>query len=149
MSLPDLAVPIRDVIVANSIITSRLTAYKGSFPVFTRRPVPLDVTFPVIVIGPDVSQNNTADGINDFRPLVIRDVIVYGGNDSAESYRGTEILAYALRTLFHRQRTIIVPNWNVLLVNVNGPQPAPTDDDSLTARMVTLNIQLAKSGING
>ena len=85
------------------------------------------------------------DGIDDFRPIQTRDVTVYGQNDTAAHYRTVESLAYAIRNLFHSQRqSITVTGWGVIQINCQGPIPAPTDDDQMVARMVSLQIQLGK-----
>lgn len=147
MATVDLAVPIRNTIIASPAITTKLTSVSGSFPVYTRRPVPGGLIGPVIVISPDISESNSADGINDLRPVLTRDIAVYGSNDTAQHYRDIEIIAYVLRDLFHRKKPFVVSGWALVIINVTGPIVAPVDDDDTVARLVTLNIQLAKLGI--
>ena len=142
----DLAVPLRSAIVANSAITAKLTAYGGSFPVFTRRPLPADVPKLVIIVSPDIAQSNT-DGLSDQRPVFTRDISIYGKNDSPQDYRDVEMLAYLIHDLFHRKRNAIsVVGWGVSFITAVGPIVAPTDDDNFVGRLVTLNIQLGKLG---
>lgn len=144
MSSANLAIPLRQAVLANSAITSLLAAYKDSYPVFTHRPTPTDADYPVIVISPDIAITD-GDGINDFRPIQVRDVIAYGQNDTAAHYRTVEELGYAIRELFHSNRAAIqVPGWHVVDINCTGPIPAPTDDDQTVARAVSLTIQLAR-----
>lgn len=146
MSAADLAAPIRSAIIANSAITSFLSAYKSSFPVFTRRPAPTDVDYPIIMVSPDVSISDQ-DGLTDYRPIQQRDVTVYGQNNTNQKYRAVEALAYHIRQMFHSQwQAITVPDWKVVDINCLGPIPAPTDDDKTIARVVSLTIQLAKLG---
>lgn len=144
MSALDLAEPIRDALVAASTITSQLTAYKGSYPIFTRRPAPADAPKLMIMVSPDVAINEQ-DGINDFRPIQERDVTIYGLNDNAANYRKVETLGYLVRKLFHSERnSISVPaGWNVIQITARGPIPAPVDDDQSVARLVMLRIELA------
>lgn len=142
--IADLAIPLRTAIVNNATIIALLPAYKGSFPVFTRRPAPENAPYPMILISTDVSANNE-DGINDYRPIQERDVAVYGMNDTAVNYRNVETIARAVRTLFHRQRqAITVSGWHVVTITARGPFAAPTDDDKTVGRVVPLVIQLAK-----
>lgn len=144
MSAADLAIPFRNALVASSAVTAKLTAYKGSYPVFTHRPVPTDAPYPMIVVSPDISLTDQ-DGINDFRPVQVRDIAVYGLNDTTAKYRNVEVLGYLVRQMFHGNRLAIsVPDWNVVDINAIGPIPAPTDDDKTVARLVSLTVQLAR-----
>lgn len=144
MSAADLAQPIRDALLANAALVALLDSYKGSFPVFTRRPAPAEVPYPIIMVSPDISINDQ-DGVNDFRPIQVRDVTVFGLNDAAENYRNVQEMGYMVRTMFHSERlSITVPGWSVIDISASGPIPAPTDDDKTIARLVSLTIQLAR-----
>lgn len=145
MSAANLAVPLRTAIIGSSI-ASLLPAYHGSRTIFTRRPVPNDATYPLIAISPDVSVQDN-DGINDYRPVQERDVVVYGRNEATDGsdYDLVEQIGYALRDLFHGNRqAITVAGWNVVQINARGPYTAPTDDDQTVGRVVSLVIELAK-----
>jgi hypothetical protein len=143
MSL-DLSTPIRNAIIAETSITSMLDAYKASFPVFTRVPAPDDAPYPMIIAHAQFGGGDE-DGVNDLRPIVVRDVSVYGQNDSAEHYRATEALAFNVWELFHRQHNVItVTGWSVTDVRAQLPRPAPTDDEKTVARRVQLTIRLAR-----
>lgn len=138
----NLAIPLRTAIVGASSIIAELTAYQDSYPVFTRRTVPTDAPYPMIVVSSDVLLGEE-DGINDERPVPVRDIAVYGQNDTPANYRKVETIAYALRTLFHRKPgIIIVPGWSVTQILARGPMPAPTDDDQTVGRVVELTIRL-------
>ena len=142
-SAPDLSGPVRAALVASSAVTSQLTAYAGSYPIFTRRPAPTDAPYPLIMISPDITLSEE-DGVNDFRPVVERDVVVYGQNDTPAHYLAVESIARAVRDLFHRQwRAIDVTDWKVVEIRARGPVPAPTDDDETVGRLVALTISLA------
>lgn len=137
----DLAAPLRVALVGDSAITNELTAYAGDYPVFTRRPVPEDAPYPMIVVSPDVAIDEQ-DGINFNRQAQVRDIAVYGKNNSAE-YRAVETLAYAIRSLFHRNSAAIsVSGYNVIDIVTSGPIPAPTDDNQTVGRMVTLTVRM-------
>jgi hypothetical protein len=140
----DLSVPIRDAIVAETAITDELPAYLGSLPVFTRVPVPDDAPYPLIVVAAQF-QGAMDDGINDQRPAIVRDVIVYGKNDTAANYRQVEAIAFAVRDLFHSQReAIIVPDWGVIDITAMAPAVAPVDDEQTVGRRVELTVRLAR-----
>ena len=138
----DLSVPIRNAVI--EAVGTSLPVYNGSSPVFTRRPVPVGAPFPMVVISSDITITEE-DGIADNRPIVVRDVITYGRNDT-ESYRLVEEIAYALRNAFHRNRQWLLglDEWSVVDVRATGPRPAPTDDEQTVGRLVGLTVRLAK-----
>lgn len=140
----DVAAPIRTALLGYAAVASELPAYEDSKPIFTRRPAPTDVTYPLIMVSPDIAQTNE-DGVNDFRAVIIRDVAVYGLNEPAANYRQVERIAYAARDLFHRNRdAITVSGWSVTDIVVSGPRPAPSDDQQTVGRLVELTIRLAR-----
>ena len=144
MSAADLSIPIRTALLAEATITALLPTYQGSKPIFTRRPAPTDITYPIIMVSPDVSIAEQ-DGIDDFRPVQERDITVYGQNSTAQKYRDVEAIAFLVRNLFHSQwRSLTVSGWKVVDINCRGPAPAPTDDDQTVARVVSLTVQLAR-----
>ena len=112
----DLAAPLRSALVGATSVTVLLPAYSGSYPIFTRRPAPADAPYPMILVSPDISVVDQ-DGVADQRPIVERDIAIYGENDTAQKYRDVEALAYAVRALFHRQRAAItVSGWGVVQI---------------------------------
>ena len=140
----NLAEPLRTAIIGSSAITDLLAVYNSAPAVFTRRPTPTDVTFPVVVTSPDIAINER-DFIAGEAVDVVRDITAYALNDTAESYRAVETIAYAVRDLFHRRRSVIaVLGWSVVDIVARGPTPAPTDDDTQVARRVELTVLLAK-----
>jgi len=144
---PDLAAPLIAAILGDSSITAMLPDYENTFPVFSRRPAPVDTPRPVIFVSPDIAQSET-DGVNDRRPTFTRDISIYGYNATAQQYRDIETISYLVHDLFHRQRGgITIPSWNVVLILATGPIVAPVDDDNVVGRIVTLTIQLAKLGV--
>ena len=147
MANPDLAEPIRTALINASF--TLLPTYKGALTIFTRRPVPSDAPYPMVVISPDISQTSN-DGLNDQQPVVRRDVTVYGQNDTSVKYRVVEDLAYQIQDYFHRQRqTLTVSTWHVVGITAGGPNIAPTDDDNIVARVIPLMISLAKKAQYG
>lgn len=143
MSAPNIVVPIRIALLANSGITNLLASYKGAKCVFTRRPVPIDAPYPMVVVSPDITLTDE-DGINDFRPKITRDIITYGQNDEPDKYRVVEEIAYKVRVMFHGVRTAIsIPGWHNIDIRTTGPIPAPTDDEKTVARAVSVTIRLA------
>ena len=139
MSL-DLAPAILAAIKTDPAITGLLSTFQGEPAIATRRPVNAGMVNPLIVITPDVAIND-GDALTSIRPIVIRDVIVYG--NQPDDYRTVEDIAYRLRDLFHRKRDSIIPTgFDVIAVTAAGPRPAPTSNDEIVGRVVSLTIQL-------
>ncbi len=141
---PDLAIPLRNAIVGNNaIMTNMPPAATGDDNVYTRRPVPQNAPFPVIVIGPDIV-NVDKGGLTDERLAIKRDIAIYATNDTAERYRLTEQVAFAVFSLFHRNPfAIIVPNWKVVQIWARGPMQQPvSSEDEFVARLVELTVEL-------
>ena len=137
MSL-DLGPAIRTAILADATIVALLSTYLGEAAVFTRRPVPTGTTYPLVVISDDVSVTDR-DALVSRRPVVIRDVLVYGNKPA--QYRVVEQIAYLLRELFHRQKgSLTNADYDIIEVQVFGPRTAPTSDDEIIGRLVSLTI---------
>ena len=146
----DLAVPLRNAILGLPTVTDLLGTYVNEPSVQTRRPAPGEATFPMILISPDVFVADQ-DALSTFRPVVGRDIGVYGRTvqegefGHQDDYRAIEEIGYALREAFHRQREILyVEDYNVIDIVAAGPYPAPTGDDRLIGRVVSLRIRLQR-----
>lgn len=139
----NLVAPIRVALVADSDITDLLGTYQGNPSIHTRRPVPEQAMYPMLVISSSVAIGDF-DGLKSNRPIAVHDVIAYGQKD--DSYRVVEELGYLLRNKFHRNRTVIsVPSYNVVSLVASGPIPAPVDDIKFIGRVVSLTVQLAET----
>lgn len=142
MSL-DLGASIRTALLAEAPIYGLLGEWSGEPSIFTRRPVPSEAQYPMIVVNPDIAITDQ-DALRSKRPIVTKDVIVYG--DQPDGYRVVEQLGYAIRELFHRERfSIDVDGYDVVQIVASGPNVAPTDDDKTVGRVVTLTISLRKT----
>lgn len=129
---------IRTALVNDATVAGLIGEWENEPAVFTRTPVPADAPMPFIVVPADAS-NVDVGGLNNEKPNVIKDIMIYG--DQPDHYRIVESIAYRVRELFHRTRfSISVAGYNIVLITATGPIPAPTDDEKLVGRMVTLNI---------
>lgn len=143
MISPDLATPIYEALIGNSAIAAALAIYQGEPAVFTRRPSPKDATYPMIICAGDVTRTDE-DLIVDPMPVILRDISIFGQNDSAAHYRTMEGLGLAVRDLFHRQRqSLLVAGWSIVDIVAHGPIVGPTDDDTTVHRLVTLTVRLS------
>jgi hypothetical protein len=116
--------------------------------VFTRRPVPPDAPYPLILVSGNIAQTD-ADGISDNRPIITRDIAVYGTNEDAENYRTVESVADIVFAMFdkvHNVLDVAYNGWNLVSIRCSGPIVAPTDDDLHVGRIVTVQIQLGNPG---
>lgn len=127
----------------NSDITSLLGSFQGGPSIHTRRPVPVNAVYPMIVVSSDVSVTDE-DGLVSRRPVVIRDIAIYGEQDT--DYRTVESLGYLVRSMFHRKLDVFtVDGYSIIDVVATGPIPAPTDDEKQVGRLVSLTIRLLES----
>lgn len=142
----DLTQPIREGLMASSMIFNALPVYGSTGKtIFSRRPVPSDAPYPMIVISPDVTISDQ-DGIDHERAVVIRDIAVYGKNEPASAYRQVEDMAYAVRHLFHSRldTLLLTGEYHLIDIRASGPRPAPTDDQQTVGRLVELTVRLSR-----
>jgi hypothetical protein len=140
----DLQPAIRSVILNNVEISSLLPNYNGSEPIFTRRPVPTDAPYPLVLIS-HVVADNQIDYVKCGRRVLTYDLAVYGLNDSAANYRKVEQIARLIATKFHRiaPYAISMPTGSSLIQStVIGPLSAPVDDNNKVGRVVILNLEV-------
>lgn len=156
MSL-DLGPPLRAAILDQQVpalqpiaasIAEKLAVYAGEPAVFAYRPVPEYAGDPIIIINPDAAIDDQ-DGLASSRPLVIRDIAIYGRKgppgDPTDQGPLVEAIGYQLRELFHRQRFSVQPaGYSVTDIVATGPIVAPVDDDGEVGRLVTLTIRLRR-----
>jgi hypothetical protein len=142
----DLTQSIRDGLLAEPLIADALPNYgSNGKTIFTRRPVPSDAPYPMIVISQDVSVTDQ-DGIDHEKSVVIRDIAVYGKNEPAAAFRQVVDMAYVVRHLFHSRRDTLFPigEYKLIDIRASGPRAAPTDDLQTVGRLVELTVRLAK-----
>lgn len=141
MSSPDLSPAIYAALTGNSGIASALAQYEGAAAIFTRRPVPSDAPFPMIICAGDVVYGDE-DFLDAKMPMIVRDIAIYGQQPA--DYRTVENLGRMVRDLFHRNRSSLsVAGWSVVDIRCTGPIQAPTDDDQTCGRLVSLTIRLS------
>ena len=142
----NLAPALLDAVKGEASIADLLGDYAGEPSAHTRRPMPKAAGYPAVIISPDVAHTDF-DGLTARRPMVVRDIAVYGrvsDDGSVDEYRAVESAAYAVRDFFHRNRdAIAVSGAEVVDIVASGPRPGPTDDDKMIARVVTLTIRLS------
>ena len=142
MSL-DLGAPIRTALLADAGIVALLSTLRGTAAVFTRRPTPTDAIRPLIVVSEDISITD-ADGLRSDRPIVIRDILIYG--DQPDQFRDVETLGYLIRDLFHRNKgSVVSATYDIIDIRASGPRKAPTSDEEVVGRVVTLTFILRKT----
>lgn len=141
MSL-NLGAPIRTALLADAGITALLSTWQTAAAVFTRRPTPTAVVRPLIVVSEDISITD-ADALRSDRPIVIRDILIYG--DQPDHFRDIETLGYLVRDLFHRNKgSVISTTYDIIDIRASGPRAAPTSDAEVVGRMVSLTFIMRK-----
>lgn len=143
MSGVDLSQPLYAALTGVSDGIDGLATYQGAPAVFTRRPVPIDCGFPLIITAGDVTHGDE-DFIADEMVQIVRDIAVYGNKHA--DYRAVETIALDVRDLFHRNReSLTVPGWHVVDIRCRGPVPTGDDDDQTIGRVVTLQVRLTRA----
>jgi hypothetical protein len=141
---PDMSQSIRASLLGDSFVSANLPSYLGSLTVFTRRPVPPDAPYPMIVVDPDKADVDIG-GLNFNQLRILADINVYGDNSTSANYRLTEQLGYAAFDLFHRNRfSVQVQGWQTARVWCNGPVQIPSDDDMRVGRLISLTAELVR-----
>jgi len=155
MTTLELDIPLRRAVMAMTDITDMLGTYIGEPSIFTRRPVPGEATYPMVVISPNIARGDQ-DALGTKRPVVMRDVTAYGYTvrettelGQIDQYREVEQIAELLYEGFHRNKDFLYledEGYHLVDVVASGPIPAPVDNVRLIGRVVTLTIRLYKKG---
>lgn len=141
--LSDIIGSVRSRIMGNLDITSRIALWNNEPSVHTRLPLPSEVIFPLIAIGPTVVGINDVS-LNSTRILVVSNIYCYGA--IPDDFRSVEEVGYLLRTLFHRNyKTIVIPGYSVIGLVAYGPNLAVADDINICGKLVSLSIRLLKT----
>jgi len=144
----DLSVPVRSLILATPAIANLLPAYQNSKAVFTRRPAPADATGLMVFVSPMIGGGVDSDLLRSQKREVTYDISVYGPNDTATNYRKAQDVGFALAQTFHRldPRKLDMPEgWHLVRAKCFGPMPAPTDDQKIVGRMVSVQFLIAQN----
>lgn len=140
---PDMGPGIRAALIADSGIVSLLSMVDGVPAVFTKDPANEPEAMPQIVISADIVHEDM-DHLSDLWSIVTRYVRVYGRYQ--DHYRDVDSISRQIRSLFHRRRlSIEVSGYHVARVICSGPIPAPTSDDEIVGRVVTLEITVGET----
>lgn len=141
----DLSANIRTAIVSDIDITALIANYQDSKAIFTRRPVPSDAAYPMIIISPLVSETNL-DGLRCKRAILTYDISVYDTNASSVNYRNVEVVGYKLANKFHRMDRFAMSfpsGVSLIKSTARGPFAAPTDDLVKVARVVSVEFEVS------
>lgn len=144
--MTDIAPAIRQALIENTCISSLLSNYGGSSAILTRRPTPENISYPCIVI-PFVAAVTNQDFLVERIDVIIQDIMVYGRvaspGTSNDHTRLVDGIAYELRQMFHRNRTVLGNTpYHVIDIVASGPTTAPVDDDKTVGRRVTLTLRI-------
>lgn len=138
--MTDIAVALRNAIIADATIAGLLSTYRSRPAVFMRHPAPSGAKYPYVLSGSDVTVRDE-DFIRAPKPIVVRNISVYG--EQKAHFREVEQIARRLRELFHRNpRALQVDGFHVIEITVIGPFDAPVSDDQNAGKAVSLTVRL-------
>lgn len=134
----DLRPHIRSYLLSDFNFTSKLSDYLDTKAIFTRKPVPENVSYPLSIISSIISDQES-DFIDHNKRTLFYDIAVYGQNDTDENFQKVEEAGFVLFNLLHRlSRTdFVLPNGYYLVqCKASSPLPAPVDDLEKVGRVV-------------
>ncbi len=131
-----------DVMNGDATLIALLGTYKSNPSVFTKQPLPPDLTLeangPYILSTGEVTQDpGPTDTKNSVGREIIRDIRCFV--DIAKSVTVVEAIAERVRDLFHRQ-AISITGFTVNVADVTGPIEA--DEEDALGRIVTVRLVL-------
>ena len=146
-TIPDLIALIRTAIVSDAGITAKLPAYKNSYPVFTRAPIPTDATYPCVTISEPTILTHE-DGVNDQRITLVHEIAVYGNAvNPASDWQLVQEISQLIANLFHRKPGSLGElddDWKVVSIRAGGRGLPPADSLAQNSgALVELNILIA------
>lgn len=122
-------------------IADKLATYKDAPGIFTRRPVPSDAEYPMIVAASFNAGATNEDGLISRRPVIVRDVLFYGRQP--DDYRVIDEIALIAAKHFHRKRfSLSIDGYQVIDIVADDPRVAPVDNDKQVGRLVQLQLRL-------
>lgn len=139
----NLALPaaLRTAIIENEPIVALLGRWKREPSVHTRRPAPEGADYPMVIIPPENAAASDQDGLRSKRPVLQRDVLVYG--DNLGSTREVDEAADLIFALLHRQKwALSIEGFRVIDIVARRPSAAPTSDEKKVGRVIPLTIRL-------
>jgi len=144
----DLSIPIRSLILATPAIANLIPPYQNSKAVFTRRPAPADATGLMVFVSPMIGGGIDSDFLKSQKREVFHDIVCYGPNDTAANYRKVQEVGFALAQTFHRLNPLkldMPEGWHLVRAKSFGPMPAPTDDQKIIGRMISVQFLIAQN----
>lgn len=133
--------PIRTWLLDQTDICALLGDWEGDTAVHTRRPVPAKTGTPFVLIPSTNAAAGSRDGLTSPRPIIIRDLFVYGLLN--DDLRNVDKAAEMISTRLHRNRfALSIEGWRVIDIDANRPIPAPSDSDDSVGRLISLRITL-------
>jgi hypothetical protein len=146
----DLGPALREALLNEPSIATNLSVYAHEPAVFTRRPVPSEAVYPLIICN-DPTAITDEDGLRSDRPVWgPGDIAIYGRKAAPGSpedqTRLVQQIGLRARRLFHRQKWALqVEGFHVIDIRASGPVPAPVDDDKTVGRIVSLIVRLGRN----
>lgn len=141
----NLAKSIQDFLLADTNVTSKISVYLNSFAIFTRRPVPEDAKYPMIVVSPLVADTDL-DFLRCKRRILSYDIAIYHNNDASANYRLVEELGFYIARKFDKlpRHAMTLPTGVSLVKSLaRGPIVGPQDDLVKVSRVIPLELDIS------
>lgn len=131
-----------DVLAAMPAVTSWVSTYRGELAIFTRSPIPPQVTGAYIVIRdsmldrPGIGETKETTG-----RFVQHDIGLYKDEDGDPS--DLQDVAEAVRDRLHRNQVPVSGYGNALIAKAYGP--IEVDEDQVYGRIVSVTLDMVKA----
>ena len=113
-------------IVADSQVTDQLTLFNGRSAIFSYRPVPESAVAPYVFIG-EARRDQHDDTLTSTGRVIVHPVwLIFPRSGGVGTLDQT---AERIRTLFHRQSSIVVSGFSTVQVIAEGPRLGTLEDE--------------------
>jgi hypothetical protein len=124
---------------ADGQLVAKLGTFGAGPSIFTKRPVPTEAVWPIVLATSVVSDANE-DMLVEKGRSIQRDIAVYG--NAPDHFDKVTEASEIIRNMFHRTKALVVTGWRTVLITATGPIDAPIDNPQEVGRIVTLTIRL-------
>jgi hypothetical protein len=137
----DFAANLRAFILTDTTFTAFIANYLNSKAIFTERPVPANVLFPLVLINSTPSSTIEQDFVDRKKRTLTYDILIVGENTDVSKQTVVKNAAFRLANFLDRNKNLTAPSgWRVIQTKTRGPFVGPSDDLTKTIRVVTVEI---------
>lgn len=127
---------IADKLRADATVVGLIGKIDGAPNIIFKRPAPAASTWPVVIVGPVISDVN-ADAISSVGRQIAVDISVKGRGENCDAAADA---AERIRNVLHRSK-VVLAGWQTVIIICSGPVDTPAEANEVS-RVVTVNVRL-------